>query len=185
MNSIELMMAEHDLIKRMLNVMRNYCLKLVNHEEVEIEDFYKMLEFVRDFADKHHHGKEEKILFELMTKELGEWVQRGPLMGMLVEHDYGRLYMTNLEDSLKEYRRGNKDAKLDIIANAVGYCELLKRHIDKEDSVIYKLAERDLSDEGKEFLNIECEKVEAAASENNLQDYYTHLVEELEAKVGL
>ena len=48
--------------------------------------------------------------------------------GMLVEHDLGRLYVTNLNEALeKALKNGNAEAKLDVIANAVSYTNLLRK----------------------------------------------------------
>ena len=48
---------------------------------------------------------------------------------------------------LENYKGGNKEAKLDVIANAISYTNLLERHIDKEDNVIYKFAQRELNED--------------------------------------
>ncbi|MGI5998692.1 MAG: hemerythrin domain-containing protein, partial [Lutispora sp.] len=71
MNSINIMMMEHQNILKMLEVTRKYCLKVLKNEAVAYEDFYKIIDFVRNYADKHHHGKEEIMLFNRMTEELG------------------------------------------------------------------------------------------------------------------
>ncbi|WP_027625422.1 hemerythrin domain-containing protein [Clostridium lundense] len=181
MNAIELMVEEHKNIKRMLKVIRRYCYKILKNENVDYKDFYKIIDFVRNYADKHHHGKEEDILFTLMDKQFN-MIKSGPIMGMLIEHDLGRLYMHNLENALKELENGNEEAKLDIIANAVSYTDLLNRHIDKEDSTIYKFAERSLSEENKKELNEKSGEIERAAMDKNIQDKYLSLIQELEKK---
>ncbi len=72
MNAIDLMVEEHKLIKRMLAVTRKFSIKVLNNEEVDYNDFNKVIDFVRNFADKHHHSKEEVILFKKMGEVLGE-----------------------------------------------------------------------------------------------------------------
>ncbi len=102
---------------------------------------------------------------------------------MLVEHDLGRLYMQNLEKALKALENGEEEAKIDIIANAVSYTDLLYRHIEKEDDVVYKFAERNLSKETLKKLDEDCERVEKKAREKGIQDKYKNLIHELEEKV--
>lgn len=182
MNAIELMIEEHKNIKRMLKVIRKYCYKILKNENIDYKDFYKIIDFIRNYADKHHHGKEEDILFKLMDKQFN-MIKSGPIMGMLMEHDLGRLYMHNLENALKELEDGNEEAKLDIIANSISYTDLLNRHIDKEDSTIYKFAERSLSEENKRELNEKSEEIEKAAIDKNTQNKYLSLIDELEKKV--
>ena len=69
--SVILMEEDHANINRALGVIRNICLQLMQGGEVPDEDFREIIEFVREYADKHHHGKEEKYLFPVMVKKLG------------------------------------------------------------------------------------------------------------------
>jgi hemerythrin-like domain-containing protein len=103
---------------------------------------------------------------------------------MLVEHDLGRLYVNNLVVALEKTKEGNEEAKLDVIANAVSYGELLQRHIDKEDKVIYNFAKRELKAEVMEVIDKECFDYENANTEvkdknililEKLENKYTHI----------
>ena len=79
---------------------------------------------------------------------------------MLVEHDFGRLYVKNLEEALKKVKAGEEEAKLDLIANAISYCDLLTRHIDKEDRVVYTFAKRELKEEIMLQIDAQCAQYE-------------------------
>jgi hemerythrin-like domain-containing protein len=117
-----------------------------------------------------------------MNAELGKAVIEAPLSGMLVEHDLGRLFIRSLEAALERVKRGDEDSKVDIIANAIGYTDLLNRHIDKEDNVIYTFAKKSLSKEALDDVDKKCNDVENTANANNLQKKYTDIIEELENK---
>ena len=184
MNAIDLMVEEHNLIKRMLAVTRKISIKVLNNEDIDYNDFNKVIDFVRNFADKHHHNKEEVILFKKMGEVLGERIANGPIMGMLVEHDLGRLFIGNLEASLAKFQAGDSDSRVDIIANAIGYTDLLYRHIEKENTTIYTFAQRKLSKEQLDEIDVACFEVETEATKNNLQDKYVTLLSELEAKIS-
>ncbi|MDU1320214.1 MAG: hemerythrin domain-containing protein [Clostridium botulinum] len=183
MNSIELMVNEHKNIKRMLAVIRKYCFKVLKNQQLHYNDFYRIIDFVRNYADKHHHGKEEDYLFNRMIEEIKGPTEKLVKHGMLVEHDLGRLYMQNLEKALKALENGEEEAKIDIIANAVSYTDLLYRHIEKEDDVVYKFAERNLSKESLKKLDEDCKRIEKEAKEKGIQDKYINLIYELEEKV--
>lgn len=180
MNAIDLMMEEHKYIKRMLTVVRKATYKSLEEKNVNYEDFYKMIDFIRNYADAHHHKKEEVILFNKMVEELGLIAEKTVKYGMLVEHDLGRLYITGLSEALENSKSGNKEAILDVIANAISYTHLLERHIDKEDNVIYKFATRELKQEIIEKVNAECVEFEDANTE--VMKKYTSILEELEKK---
>lgn len=183
MNAIELMVMEHTYIKRMLKVGRKYCLKILNNEEVEYNDFYKIIDFVRNYADKHHHGKEEIMLFNRMVDEIGGAAEKLVKYGMLVEHDLGRFYMQSLEAALKKVEAGDKDARVDVIANLIGYTDLLNRHIDKEDNIAYKFAARELSNETLDKIDEEAKAFEKEQESKNIQQKYIDILEELERKI--
>ena len=178
MKSIEIMNEEHKYILRMLKVVRKFCFKILQGEEIIYEDFDKIIDFIRNYADDHHHKKEEKILFVNMVEHLGEAAAKAVNQGMLVEHDLGRLHVRELIDALERVKAGEEEAKLDVIANAISYTHLLTRHIDKEDRVIYKFAERNLKNEVMKFIDIECENYEINNEE--IKNKYISILEELE-----
>lgn len=180
MNAIEMMNHEHKNISRMLKVVRAACLKILNGEEINYEDFNKILEFIVKYADKHHHKKEEDILFDKMIMHLGGTAEKVVKTGMLVEHDLGRLYIKDLSIALESVKAGEEDAKLDLIANAISYTHLLERHIDKEDRVIYKYAERELEASILDLINKEC--IEFEDKNNDIKEKCLGILEELERK---
>lgn len=180
MKAIEIMNEEHKYILRMLQVIRKCCFKILNNEEIIYEDFYKIIDLIRNYADNHHHKKEEKILFIKMVEELGEPAKKAVNQGMLVEHDLGRLHVRELVAALEKVKAGEEEAKLDVIANAISYTHLLIRHIDKEDRVIYKFAERNLNDEVIKLIDDECENYEINNEE--IKNKYISILEELEKR---
>jgi hemerythrin-like domain-containing protein len=180
MNAIDLMMEEHKDIKRMLVVVRKACFKVVQGEEVNYEDFNLMISFIRNFADSHHHKKEEVMLFNKMVDEIGETAEKIVKYGMLVEHDLGRFYIKSLEEALEDYKSGNKEAILDIISNAISYTHLLERHIQKEDNVIYKFAQRELNENILKNIDNEC--IEFENTNSNVKEENLSILENLEKK---
>lgn len=185
MNGIKLMVDEHKYIKRMLRIIRTACLDVLNNDEVDYNLFRDCIDFVRNFADKHHHGKEEEFLFEIMTQELGREAVEAPLSGMYAEHDLGRLFIKNLEEALVNHEEGDDDARLDIIANAISYTDLLHRHIDKEDNALFMFAEKQLKPETIERFNEMVKEYEAKDTSVAAIEKYTKMVEEFENRLGL
>ncbi len=182
MNTIDLMIEEHRLIKRILGVIRKACFGILKGEAICYEDFEQMMDFVKNYADAHHHGKEEKFLFNEMEERLGALGQKLIRNGMLVEHDLGRLYMSELRDALERTKAGDEESKLDVIANAVGYTHLLDRHITKEDDVVYNFARRQLPQEILEEIDEKADLFEEEALLKGTQEKYLQIVEGLERK---
>jgi hemerythrin-like domain-containing protein len=180
MNAIALMIEEHKNIKRMLVVVRKACFKIFNGDKINYDDLQDIISVIRNYADSHHHKKEEVILFNKMIDEIGGTAEKIVKYGMLVEHDLGRLYIKDLEEALKNLQNGNEEAILDVISNAISYTHLLERHITKEDNVVYKFAERELKEEIIADINNKC--IEFEKKNNYVKDENIVLLERLEEK---
>ena len=171
MSAVELLINEHKYVSRMLVVMRKACINFLDNKEIDYDDFEKMINFIKNFADNHHHKKEEIFLFNKMIEHLGETGKNVIAHGMLVEHDLGRNYIRNLEEALNKYKDGYKNAGVDIIANAVSYATLLENHIQKEDNVIFNFAKRSLKETIMKIIDEECleyEEKNSSTREENI-----------------
>ncbi len=181
MYGVEILVREHDNILRIAEVMRMASLAVLEGREVNTEDFEDMVEFVRNYADKHHHGKEEDILFVYMKNELGKVGENLIQHGMLVEHDLGRLHIKQLYEAAQEYKKSQSSmAKLDIITNAVCYSDLIKRHIGKENEVVFTYGEKNLSEESRNKVDVMTKEMEENAENEGIQKKYISLLEHLE-----
>ena len=133
---------EHGGIIVMLNIMKKVATKLKNREEVKKEHLEKIVEFLRNFADKCHHGKEESILFPEVVKNVSNLVLVNELLG---EHKTGRDYIRGIDESLKYYDMGNPDA-YHIATNMEGYILLLTQHIKKESKLLFPIVDKQIPD---------------------------------------
>lgn len=184
MNCFELMIEEHRNIKRMLVIIRKICSRILIGNSVRYEDFFKIIDFIRDYTDKHHHGKEESLLFVKMVEKLGAPAEKLIKYGMNVEHDLGRFYTHELELAVKRVLDGDMDSRLDVIANAISYAHLLNRHIDKEDGVVYQFAQKNLPQETLTELEQECSAFEQSPAEINRRETYLKMLQEFESLVS-
>lgn len=168
---IEVLLKEHDNILKFIEIVNRESIEIMNGKEVDVKKFREFIDFSRFYADKHHHGKEELILFKIMVDELGGAAEKLVKHGMLVEHDMGRLYVMSLEEALNEYEKNPSDeSKIQIIANAVGYGNLLQRHIDKENNVVYTFAQKQLNEELLE--RVDSETVVFEDEEKERREFY-------------
>jgi len=93
MKAVKTLRDEHQYILRMLKVVKSLCIHTFNTKEVYYKGYHDAIDFIRNYADKFHHGKEEDILFKVMSSQLGPAIEKGPIFGMLAEHDLGRLFL--------------------------------------------------------------------------------------------
>ena len=177
---VEILMAEHENIVRFADIMKIKCCNVLEGEVVDTKLFREAIDFVRNYADKHHHGKEEQILFDRMLAKLGPVAEKLVKMGMLVEHDLGRLYMTELEAALNRYDENkNTENKLDILTNMTGYIDLIKRHAGKENAVVFSFADRSLTDEDKAYVDQKTKEFEEDKEKSEKRDYYMTWLDKL------
>jgi len=178
------LMDEHRVIERMLNIVNVACEKLEMGEKVSPEVFEKAIDFIRTFADGCHHSKEEDTLFPMVEKH-GLPRDRGPTGVMIVEHEQGRQYVRGLAEAVEKYSGGDKTSERAILENARGYVTLLSRHIPKEDTILYPLADRMLGpDEQMELLE-KFEKIEMEKIGVGKHEYYLHMITELEKELDI
>lgn len=180
-DAIDVLMSEHDNILRMVEVVRSMCAGILDGAPVVDEDFRRIIQFVRNYADKHHHGKEEAVLFDEMMQRLGQVAVNVIQHGMLVEHDLGRLFITELEAALDRYQVSSSTRdKLDIITNVCSWAALLERHITKENDTVFQFARRALAAEVLTDVDVRSNELEEAATEQGVQAHYLDMLDRLE-----
>ena len=182
MKATEQLMEEHEGIKLMLSIIESFNKKAEAIEEINVEHLESMIDFIKTFADKCHHGKEEEVLFPAMI-DAGMSNEGGPVAVMLSEHDQGRAFVKGLIESFNSYKSCDMAALTDIVENSTGYINLLRNHIDKENNILFKMADNIIDPslhDGifKAFEKIELEKIGIGKHEeyhkllNELQSIY-------------
>ena len=141
MKSVERMMAEHELIERGL-VLLDKAVARIDAGQTLPEDFPAWAaRFFQQFADKCHHAKEEDVFFPVL-KQRGIPEQGGPIGVMLHEHVLGRDCVGRM---LEASQMQPFDSRTFAEA-ARQYIPLLRQHIFKENNVLFRMAERVMSD---------------------------------------
>jgi hemerythrin-like domain-containing protein len=170
---------EHQAIKRMLKVMSGACGRLEKGAAVDAGHLESIVDFIQIFADKCHHGKEEDLLFPAMV-EAGFSREQGPIAVMLAEHTQGRASVRRIKDAAAAYRSALPGAGAEIARNARAYVGLLGPHIDKEDMILYPMADQALSSATQKELLRAFERVENEIVGAGRHERYHALIEELE-----
>ena len=176
--------TEHRAIERMLAVLEAVAHRLEQGERVRPDVFRQGVDFVRNFADRCHHAKEEENLFPRMEAR-GVPRQGGPLGVMLFEHDEGRAFVGAIAGAIDAYEADGRSAALTIAENARGYVDLLRGHIMKEDNVLFPMADRVLSPADQTELERRFEQIETERMGPGVHERYHQLLDDLEREMGL
>ncbi len=177
----EKLISEHNIIKRALKVLQAMCNKLDTGDLIPADHFRQVTRFIIKFADKHHHLKEEDILFREMGKA-GFPQQGGPVAVMLMEHDEGRSYVKNIVTAIPDYEAGSTEAAAIIQQNGRAYANLLSQHIQKEDNILYPMADERLSPDQQELMR---EEFIEAEERNYREEDIESILKQLEALVAI
>jgi len=141
MKSVERLKAEHDQIERGLTLLERAVARLEAGQSLP-EGFPQWApRFFQQFADQCHHAKEEDVFFPVL-KQRGTPEQGGPIGVMLHEHGLGR-------DCVGRMREASQAQPLDAPTFAEAarqYIPLLRQHIFKENNVLFRMAERVMSE---------------------------------------
>lgn len=159
MTVIKELTNEHEAVLLTIRILDQITTRLKLGQTAEIQHLDQILEFLVVFVDKCHHSKEEKVLFPAM-EAAGIPREGGPIAAMLYEHEQGRSFVQGLRRGVEGYRVGKENSVTEIIDNSQKYGKLLTSHIDKENNVLYVMAERVLSTDKMlemeaEFIRIE------------------------------
>lgn len=165
----EILSDEHRVIERVLGVLQRLTAVPVNPS---LEQWRKALDFFRHFADQCHHFKEEKVLFPAL-EEHGIPREGGPIGMMLAEHEEGRGHVRSMIDAVEQVAKGNGAASTTLLDHARAYVTLLREHIQKEDDILFRMADEVIPEEEqrrilKDFENHEAEEMGAGAHEKYL-----------------
>jgi hemerythrin-like domain-containing protein len=157
---VRILREEHDNILRGLNVLEACALKLHDQQDVSPETLEGLIEFFRLYADRTHHGKEEDLLFPAMI-DYGFSREGGPIHCMLADHEHNRALTREMIAAAAEYRAGNKPAGLRFASAAVEYVRALREHIQKENLVLFVMADNTIPSEREPQLLTSFQDVDA------------------------
>ncbi len=152
-NPVEELMDDHRVIERVLEALEK---RVVAAEGGEIPAGFveEALEFFAEFADNHHHFKEESALFPTLERR-GVPKEGGPIGMMLHEHELGRAALRGIRENLPKAKEGSPEAVEAVRRHADEYINVLRNHIWKEDNVLFRMAVMHLSDEDMKQLEAE------------------------------
>jgi len=170
------LMIEHRLIERMLSVIKVALSKIESKHEIDPVFVDIAVDFIRVYADRTHHGKEEEILFrELKNKPLSSEDQQ-ILNELIKEHMLGRETTQALVIANTRYRNGDKTALVDIVDKFKTLIEFYPKHIEKEDKKFFPSSRAYFTDEEDQAILSEFWEFDRKM----IHEKYKSVVDELE-----
>ena len=138
---------DHDNILGLIEVMEKMVLTL----STELSRMEMVASLIKNYADGFHHAKEEKLLFPLLVKK-GFSKEQGPISVMLHEHVEGRNFVNGMAEEIEAYKKGDTSTLTGLYENMQGYIDLMRAHIGKEGNVLFRMADKTLTEEEQQTL---------------------------------
>ncbi|MCC7575647.1 MAG: hemerythrin domain-containing protein [Methanomethylovorans sp.] len=159
MMGVENLRHEHNEITIMLDILEKVCGLLDAGEEIVHEHLEQLHDFMVVFVDQCHHTKEEKLLFP--TLENIDGAESKKMIDMLLsEHETGRKYTKAIGETISGGGKIDPQDRANLVKYGRYYIKLLVQHIDKENNILFTMAEKKLSQEQNRKLFAEFEIVE-------------------------
>jgi hemerythrin-like domain-containing protein len=141
------LMIEHRLIERLISVIKDTLLKIESTQKIDPVFVDNVIDFIRTYADRTHHGKEEDILFKEMSKRAMSAKDQRVMEELIEEHVFGRQTTKALAEANTRYRNSDESALADITDQLRILAEFYPNHIEKEDKVFFPAYSTYLSNE--------------------------------------
>lgn len=178
MKATEVLRAEHRVIEQVLGCLEAILSGADASGSIDRESAQWAIDFFRSFADRCHHGKEERRLFPLLEAR-GMPRSGGPTGVLLNEHELGRRLLAEMAAALE------RGAPADFAPPARSYVKLMREHIWKEDQRLFPMAEQLLSLADDEQLLDAFESAELTEMGAGTHENYLDLAGRLADRLGV
>ena len=169
-------MIEHRLIERMIAQMARH-LETIEKTHVADPGFViAAVDFIRTYADRTHHGKEEDILFRDLAVADVSQTDMTMMNELIEEHVLARKTTAQLVEANNAYVHGDEPALAIIVKQLEMLVDFYPRHIAREDDVFFPAAMKYLSDAEQQTMLDEFWRFDREMIHNK----YRSIVEQLE-----
>jgi hemerythrin-like domain-containing protein len=178
MQATDILREEHRTIELVLNALEGMANLITEQNQLDAVDAGKAIDFIRSFADKYHHAKEEDLLFVEM-ESIGFSREAGPIAVMLYDHETGRNHVRQMAEAREAHIKNAEAAATKFARHASQFAALLRGHIQKEDNILYPMADEALSDANQSALLEGFARADKANGGEAAKQHYASVAKEL------
>ncbi|HKX27158.1 MAG TPA: hemerythrin domain-containing protein [Blastocatellia bacterium] len=169
-NPIHTLKHEHRVIELGLRALNGICLRLGSNQAVPPAALIQVHDFIRAFTDRYHHWKEELYFFPALERK-GIRRQGGPLGALVHQHEVERELVAELYRAISGYTAGDAESVRRFVNAARRYIELLTCHMEREDQILFRLAEELFDEADKVELDRAFKRAEAIVGQCVLETF--------------
>lgn len=151
----DILVREHRFIQKVVDGIEKILEQPDLEKALNVDELGDVVEFMRLYADKCHHGKEEELLFPALIDK-GVPTQGCPVGALKGEHIRGRSIVGALAEGTELLKNGSPGGLDTIRKGLEGIVSLYPNHIWKEDFLLFPMTEKvmnlkELSKLGEKF----------------------------------
>jgi len=180
----EILMREHRVIEQVLDCVEELAERAERDRKLDGPSAREAIDFLRNYADRWHHCKEEERLFPMLEAR-GLSPHQGPTYAMRFEHRQGRAHIGEMNDTIEGAAAGEEAAVGRFVSHARSYVSLLREHIQKEDDCLFPIADQTLSDDDRHELARQFEEAEREVGAEVAPERYVTLAGTLADRLGI
>lgn len=170
------LMREHRVIERMIAVLAAQIDRIEERGSVDPVVIETITDFIRTYADRCHHGKEEDILFRILAEKNLDEALAQAMEGLIQDHVRGRTLTRQLVEGNRRYATGDGSALEEIVSASRELVEFYPVHIEKEDRRFFRPSLEYLTAAEKTRMLLDFDEFDRAL----IHEKYLGVVEDLE-----
>ena len=133
MLAVEPLMTEHRLIERMVALLGSELELIASAKNPNLVLVDAAVDFMRTYADRTHHGKEEEILFRALEGRKLSADHRKAMDELVSEHLFARAETKAIAESKERHLQGDIGALSEMTMHMERMIRFYPSHIRKED----------------------------------------------------
>ena len=170
------LMIEHRLIERMIRLLGAESERIRGGAAPEQGFLAGALDFIRAYADRCHHGKEEDILFRDLGRKALSPADAAMMNDLTREHIWARGRVRALADAADAWRSGSGGAAERVMKALEELSGFYPGHIRKEDKEFFPAAMSYLAAEERERMLAEMAEFDSKL----IHEHYRAVVDRFE-----
>ena len=149
------LMWEHRLIEKIVPIIEKEVTEIEKTSENDPVLIDLIVDFLRVYADKTHHGKEEDILFKKLGEKKIKLEHTKIIDELILEHITARSKVNKLSEANNKWLEGDRESLKIVRQMLLELADLYPEHIRKEDRQFFHQSMTYFSPEEQEKMNQE------------------------------
>lgn len=169
-----LLMIEHRLIEKMLSLAKSKVNQM-NENTYNAVLIDSIVDFIKMYADRTHHGKEEDILFKKLKNKHLNQIDTITMNDLINEHKQARQKVGEIVELNIGYKIGNKGVVPKIKEIIDWLSKFYPVHIEKEDKIFFPNADKYFSQDELDIMLQEYYDFDAKMIHEKYNKLYTEM----------